>query len=92
MKFEWHEEKNFLNIRKHGIDFADAHEIFESTMLINQDSRMNYGEDRFVGIGYIRSRVMVIIFAKREPNIIRVISLRKANKREQARFEKAFKN
>jgi len=92
MKFEWHEEKNRMNIQKHGIDFADAHEIFESTMLINQDSRINYGENRFIGVGYIRGRLMVIVFTKRKPNIIRVISLRKANNREQTRFEKALKN
>jgi uncharacterized protein len=92
MKFEWHEGKNKINIEKHGADFADAHEIFERTMLINQDNRMNYGENRFIGVGYIKSRLMVIIFTRREPNIIRIISLRKANKREQARFEKALKN
>lgn len=92
MKFEWNEEKNRLNIQERGLDFADAHEIFESIMLINQDNRRNYGEDRFIGIGYLRGRVMIIVFIKREPNIIRIISLRKANKREQTKFKKSFKN
>lgn len=92
MKFEWNEEKNRLNIKERGLDFADAHEIFKSEMLINQDNRMDYGEDRFIGIGYIRGRVMITVFTKREPNIIRIISLRKANKREQTKFKKAFQN
>lgn len=61
-------------------------------MLIFNDNRKDYGEERFVGMGYIRSRVMVIICTKREPNIIRIISLRKANKREQTKFEKALKD
>ena len=92
MKFEWNEEKNRLNIRKHGLDFADAEEIFESPILISKDDRKNYGENRFVGMGYIKGRVMVLIFTKREPNIIRIISLRKANKREQTKFKKALKD
>jgi len=42
MKFEWDEDKNRENIRKHGIDFADAIEIFRHPILTNLDNRRDY--------------------------------------------------
>jgi uncharacterized DUF497 family protein len=56
-----------------GLDFADAHEIFEKPILISQDKRKDYGEDRFVGMGFIKGRVMVIVFTRRRPDIITYI-------------------
>jgi uncharacterized DUF497 family protein len=73
MKIEWNEEKNRLNILVRGLDFADAHEIFEKPILISQDKRKDYGEDRFVGMGFIKGRVMVIVFTRRRPDIITYI-------------------
>ncbi len=49
MKFEWDEEKNKENIRKHGFDVADAWEIFELPVLAALDTREDYGEDRLIG-------------------------------------------
>jgi uncharacterized DUF497 family protein len=46
MQFEWDEQKNLANIRKHGFSFADAWEIFDAPMLVDLDDRRNYGEDR----------------------------------------------
>lgn len=46
MRFEWDEEKNQANIRKHGFNFTDAWEIFESPMLISLDVKEDYGEER----------------------------------------------
>jgi uncharacterized DUF497 family protein len=92
MKFEWNSKKNEINIRGRGIDFADAKEMFEHGLLVMQDTRKNYGENRFIGVGYIQGRLMVIVFTKRRFNIIRIISLRKANKREQAKFKASIKN
>ncbi len=46
MQFEWNEAKNLENIRKHQIDFADVPEMFECSMLIELDERIDYGEDR----------------------------------------------
>jgi hypothetical protein len=53
MQFEWNEAKNLENIRKHQIDFADVPEMFEGPMLIELDERIDYGEDRWVGIGFL---------------------------------------
>ncbi len=49
MKFEWDNNKNEINIQRHGIDFHDAASIFEYPMLIKTDTQKNYGENRLVG-------------------------------------------
>jgi uncharacterized DUF497 family protein len=52
MKFVWDEIKNRKNIQKHGIDFKDTAEMFNLPMLKGIDSRKDYGEERWVGIGF----------------------------------------
>jgi hypothetical protein len=92
VKFEWDEEKNEENIRKHGFDFADAWEIFESPMRVALDTREDYGEDRWNGIGLLGNRIVVVVFTERGEEIIRIISLRKALKHERKRFEEALRD
>ncbi len=67
MKFEWDEEKNKANIRKHGLDFADAWEIFEAPMLTAPDAREDYGEERWISIGLLRNFVVVITYTEPIP-------------------------
>ena len=62
MDFEWDEEKNQENIRKHGFDFADAWRIFEAPLLETLDIRMDYGEDRWTGIGLLGNRIVVVTY------------------------------
>ena len=81
MKFEWDENKNEKNIERHGIDFQDAHLIFEHPVLIKTDTRKDYGEKRLIGLGLLFGVEIVIVFTKRADNI-RVISIRRANKNE----------
>jgi uncharacterized DUF497 family protein len=90
--FEWDIQKNKLNINKHGLDFADAHEVFLGPMLTNLDTRQDYGEDRWIGIGYLRGRVVVIAFTEREGGIIRIFSMRKATNNERIRFEESVRD
>ena len=91
MKFEWDEEKNKENIRKHELDFADAWEIFDAPMLTNLDTREDYGEDRWIGIGFLKNFIVVVTYTERE-DVIRLISLRKALKHERTGFEEALRN
>jgi uncharacterized DUF497 family protein len=77
MQFEWDEAKNLENIRKHQIDFQDVYKIFESPMLIEEDERFDYGEERWFGIGFL----------EKQGNVIRIISARKANRYERKKFE-----
>ncbi len=92
MKFEWDHRKNERNIRERGLDFADAAEMFEGPMLVAPDERKTYGESRYIGVGLIRGRMTVTVFTERNPDTIRIISLRKANTREQAKFKKALQD
>ena len=91
-RFEWDENKNRQNIKKHGLDFADAEEMFSGSLLFSPDVREDYGESRWVGIGTIRGRTAVVVFTERAPQTIRIISLRKATRRESKQYEKAVKD
>lgn len=92
MPFEWDEQKNRANVRKHGLDFADAWEIFEGPMLTVLDDRQEYGEERWIGLGLLRARVVVMIYAERGDETIRIISLRKALTHERSRYEQALRD
>jgi len=91
-RFEWDKNKNRQNIRKHGFDFADAEEMFCGILLFSPDVREDYGESRWVGIGTIRGRTAVVVFTERGPETIRIISLRKATRRESKQYEKAVED
>jgi hypothetical protein len=92
MRFEWDEEKNKANIRKHGFDFADAWEIFTGLMLTALDDWEDYGEDRWIGIGMLRMHVVVVVFVERGEDTIRIISLRKALSYERKWYEEALRD
>ncbi len=88
MNFEWNEQKNKKNIRRRGLDFADASEVFKHPMLVQLDIRYDYGEDRWVGIGVIHGRVVVIVFTESDDGeTIRIISMRKAIKHERKQYK-----
>jgi len=86
VRFEWDERKNEENLRKHGLDFADGHEVFELPMLVAADKREAYGEDRYVALGFLRHMVVVLVFAEDGDDTIRIISFRKASRHERERF------
>jgi hypothetical protein len=91
VRFEWDEKKNEDNIRKHGFDFADAPDVFDSPMFVRLDEREDYGEDRWIGIGTLYGRVVVVVFTERaDGDITRIISLRKAMKHEREAYQKAI--
>jgi uncharacterized protein len=92
MRFEWDEAKSQANIRKHGFDFADAEEMFRGSMLVRPDTREDYGEERWIGIGLIRGCLAFAAFTEREAGTIRIISLRKAKNRERKEYEEAIQN
>lgn len=92
MNFDWDDNKNLENIRKHGFDFADAWEVFESPMITRLDTREDYGEDRWIGLGFLGNRVVVVVFTEPAENTVRIISLRKALKYERKKLEEALKD
>jgi uncharacterized DUF497 family protein len=92
MKFEWDERKNQSNLIKHGFDFADAFRIFNSPMLVEFDDQEDYGEDRWIGIGLLSGRVVVVIYTEPDEETVRIISLRKALTHERRRYEQYLQN
>ncbi|MGH7960558.1 MAG: BrnT family toxin [Candidatus Binatia bacterium] len=92
MQFEWNDEKNTENIRKHGLDFADAWQIFAAPMLTALDTKDDYGEDRFIGMGFLKNVVVVVVYTGPREETTRIISLRKALKHERKQFEEALRH
>jgi uncharacterized DUF497 family protein len=92
MQFEWDEQKNKINIRKHGLDFADAWEIFAMPMLAALDDREDYGEDRWIAIGMLKSRIVVVVYSELDRDTIRIISLRKALSNERKQYEQILRD
>ena len=73
-------------------DFNDIPEIFDGSMIINIDDRVDYNEERYIGIGVLRNIIAVVVFVEKGEDIIRIISARKANKHERKNLEKEIKN
>ena len=86
MRYEWDESKREANLEKHGVDFLAALDFNWQTALVYEDARTGYEERRFWALGLIHERVHALVFTRRE-SFIRIISLRKANRREARRFE-----
>lgn len=82
--FVWHETKRIENLKKHGIDFIDAETVFAGYTVTAEDSRENenYGEQRFLTLGLLQGEVVSVTHTPRG-NDDRIISIRKATKREK---------
>lgn len=85
MQITYDEVKNQANIAKHGVDMALANSLEWENSFIQSDVRFEYGEQRYTALGYIGNRLHVAIFVDRG-DARRIISLRKANKREETKY------
>ena len=93
MIYEWNEEKNKLNIAKHGISFEEAKEVFEDPFQIAKlDKRFSYFEERWVTVGSTKKYQILVVanlfFTDDGEEIIRIVSARKANKSERESYER----
>jgi uncharacterized DUF497 family protein len=88
MRFTWSDAKRKLNLEQHGFDFVDAPRVFDGPTYTYEDDRFDYSEQRFVTLGILDEFVVSIVHTETS-RVIRIISLRKATKYEQAIF---FKN
>jgi hypothetical protein len=82
-------EKERRNIAERGLSLDLAEQLDWTTALIWEDLRREYGERRYCVLGWIEDRLHSVVFTPRHGKP-RVISLRKANKREVSRYEKAI--
>lgn len=87
MDFEWDPAKAKGNLTKHGIDFVDAAKVFAGPHVVYQSNRD--GEARFVALGYVQNRLLAVVYTTRR-TVTRLISARRAQKREEKRFNQAF--
>ena len=81
MEFTWSEAKRAANIKTHGLDFLHARSVFEGVTFTFEDDRFSYGERRFVTLGMLAGIPVSVVHTESEYEI-RVISFRKATKRE----------
>ena len=81
MRYLWDEAKREINLKKHGLDFADAEKVFNSPLLLIEDLREDYGEQRMIGIGLLDFLVVLIVHIESDEEI-RIISMRKADSDE----------
>jgi uncharacterized DUF497 family protein len=82
--------KDAANRVKHGVSLALAEVLFAGVHISVEDDRFDYGELRKIAFGFIHDRIFVCVYADHETDR-RVISLRKANKREVMRYGKDLK-
>ena len=89
MEFDWNPDKCAKNVAERGIDFADAVVAFADPMKkVAKDDRRDYGEVRFNMLAKVEGRVFRLTFTERG-KVTWIISARKANQREQRRYEKS---
>ena len=69
-------------MKKHGLDFYDAEHVFLGKTITFVGDRQDYGENRFITLGELKSRIIVVVHTQRN-YVIRIISMRKANEREK---------
>ena len=87
VKLEFDPAKRDKTLSERGWDVARAIEIFESVHLTGQDNRQAYPEDRFITVGYLDLRLVVLVWTLRG-ELRRIISMRKANAREKAFYDR----
>ena len=85
MKIEFDANKRDKTLKERGLDFARAVEVFAGHHFTAPDLRIAYGEDRYITVGTPDGRMVVMVWTPRGAACC-VISMRKANDREQARY------
>ena len=90
MTVEFDEAKRARTLDERGLDMARAGEVFDGASLTVEDDRMDYGETRYITIGFLDERMVVLVWTPRG-DVHRIISMRKANDREKAIYEPRFR-
>ena len=85
MRYVRDERKRRANLKEQGRDFADAWKVFAGAMVLIEDDREDYGEQRLLGIGLLEVLVVVVVHTEGS-GTIRVISMREAERHEKDRY------
>ena len=87
MKIEFDEAKRTKTLQERGLDFARASEVFAGPTLTAEDTRFEYGEQRFITFGLLSCRMIILVWTQCG-NARRIISMRYANEREKERYSR----
>ena len=85
MEIEFDPAKDRINRAKHGISLAISAEIDLEQAIVIEDRRFDYGETRFIAYAPVGGRLCVLWFTRRG-GVVRVIGLRRANRRERSQY------
>lgn len=91
IRFEWDENKNTINTRKHKISFEEAQTVFyDAEALVIPDPEHSQDEERFIILGMSRqANLLVVCHCYRESEtVIRIISARKATRNESVQYQR----
>ncbi len=92
MRFEWNEQKNRANRRKHGVSFETAQRVFDDPLQLSRLGYEENEEERWQTIGLIEGEVVLVVAhtyrQQGDDEIIRIISARKATRHERRHYEK----
>lgn len=89
MKITFDQAKRDAAFEERGLAFEDADCVFEGDTVTFEDERQDYGETRYQTIGFLEGRMVMIVWTPRG-EACHVISMRKCNEREQAKYQKRF--
>ncbi len=90
MPVEFDPAKRATTLEQRGLDMARADDVFDGPTLTVPDDRQDYGELRYISIGFLDARMVVLVWTARGARR-RIISMRKANEREQAVYQPRFR-
>ena len=90
MVVEFDAAKRDATLEVRGLDMARAGAVFTGATLTVEDDRQDYGEDRFITIGFLDERMVILVWTPRN-GVRRIISMRKSNEREQALYTPRFR-
>lgn len=89
MRIEFDEAKRGATLEARGLDMAEVPLVFAGATLTVEDDRQDYGEVRYITIGFLDATMVVIVWTRRN-DARRIISLRRANERERRIYGPRF--
>lgn len=89
MHIDWHPAKAEANLKEHGVGFSEAATVLEDEYALTREDPDALDKQRFVTLGLSGlGSLLVVVYTYREPNIVRIISAWKANRRQRLQYEK----
>jgi len=89
MRITFDAVKREKTLRERGLDFARAREVFDGLTITLPDQRQDYGEPRFITVGWLDERLLVLVWTPRGL-ARRIISMRRANEREIDKYKQSL--